>query len=51
MELIKRDVAEYNAKALKIKVGGLMFDTPDMNAVGPAGRTEDNYSTCKEDVW
>jgi L-alanine-DL-glutamate epimerase-like enolase superfamily enzyme len=40
MELIKRDVAEYNAKALKIKVGGLMFGTADMNAVGPAGRTE-----------
>jgi len=40
MELIKRDVAEYNAKALKIKVGGLMFGTTDMNAVAPAGRTE-----------
>ena len=40
MELIKRDVAEYNAKALKIKVGGLMFTTNDINAVGPAGRTE-----------
>jgi L-alanine-DL-glutamate epimerase-like enolase superfamily enzyme len=41
MELIKRDVAEYNAMALKIKVGGLMFGTPDINAVGPAGRTEE----------
>jgi L-alanine-DL-glutamate epimerase-like enolase superfamily enzyme len=41
MELIKRDVAEYNAKALKIKVGGLMFMTKDINAVGPAGRTEE----------
>jgi L-alanine-DL-glutamate epimerase-like enolase superfamily enzyme len=41
MELIKRDVAEYNAKALKIKVGGLMFGTEDINAVGPAGRTEE----------
>ena len=40
IELIKRDVAEYNAKALKIKVGGLMFMTDDMNAVGPEGRTE-----------
>lgn len=40
MDLIKRDVAEYNAKALKIKVGGLMFGTADINAVGPAGRTE-----------
>jgi L-alanine-DL-glutamate epimerase-like enolase superfamily enzyme len=40
LELIKRDVAEYNAHALKIKVGGLMFMTADMHAVGPAGRTE-----------
>jgi len=41
MELIKRDVSEYNARALKIKVGGLMFGTEDINAVGPAGRTEE----------
>lgn len=40
LELIKRDVAEYNARALKIKVGGLMFMTKDINAVGPQGRTE-----------
>ncbi len=40
LELIKRDVAEYNAHALKIKVGGLMFMTKDINAVGPKGRTE-----------
>jgi L-alanine-DL-glutamate epimerase-like enolase superfamily enzyme len=40
LELIKRDVAEYNARALKIKVGGLMFMTSDINAVGPQGRTE-----------
>jgi len=40
MELIKRDVAEYNAQALKIKIGGLMFMTTDIQAVGPAGRTE-----------
>ena len=40
IDLIKRDVAEYNARALKIKVGGLMFMTDDINAVGPAGRTE-----------
>jgi len=40
MERIKRDVAEYNAKALKIKVGGLMFMKNDLHAVGPAGRTE-----------
>jgi L-alanine-DL-glutamate epimerase-like enolase superfamily enzyme len=40
LELIKRDVAEYNAHALKIKIGGLMFMTTDINAVGPTGRTE-----------
>jgi len=40
MELITRDVAEYKARALKIKVGGLMFGTEDIKAVGPAGRTE-----------
>ena len=40
LELIKRDVAEYNAHAVKIKVGGLMFMTKDINAVGPKGRTE-----------
>ncbi|HEY5910307.1 MAG TPA: mandelate racemase/muconate lactonizing enzyme family protein [Verrucomicrobiae bacterium] len=40
LDLIKRDVAEYNARALKIKVGGLMFMTTDIHAVGPPGRTE-----------
>ena len=40
LDLIERDVAEYNAHALKIKIGGLMFMTTDINAVGPAGRTE-----------
>lgn len=40
LDLIKRDVAEYNAHALKIKVGGLMFMTKDHKAVGPKGRTE-----------
>ncbi|UCF16837.1 MAG: mandelate racemase/muconate lactonizing enzyme family protein [Phycisphaerales bacterium] len=40
LELIQRDVAEYNAHAVKIKVGGLMFMTADTNAVGPKGRTE-----------
>ncbi len=40
LDLIRRDVAEYNAHALKIKIGGLMFMTTDMNAVGPPGRTE-----------
>jgi L-alanine-DL-glutamate epimerase-like enolase superfamily enzyme len=41
MELITRDVNEYNARALKIKVGGLMFGTEDMYAIGPPGRTEE----------
>jgi len=41
IELIKRDVAEYSAQAVKIKVGGLMFMTRDMHAVGPPGRTEE----------
>ena len=40
MELITRDVAEYNAKALKIKIGGLMFMFNDMRHVAPVGRTE-----------
>jgi L-alanine-DL-glutamate epimerase-like enolase superfamily enzyme len=40
MELIQRDVAEYHARALKIKIGGLMFMTADIHAAGPPGRTE-----------
>lgn len=40
IELIKKEVAQYDAKALKIKVGGLMFMTRDMYAKGPEGRTE-----------
>jgi L-alanine-DL-glutamate epimerase-like enolase superfamily enzyme len=40
LELIRRDVEEYDARALKIKVGGLMFMTTDIRAVGPPGRTE-----------
>jgi L-alanine-DL-glutamate epimerase-like enolase superfamily enzyme len=40
LELIKRDVEEYNASALKIKVGGLMFMTEDINVIAPKGRTE-----------
>jgi L-alanine-DL-glutamate epimerase-like enolase superfamily enzyme len=40
LDLIKRDVAEYNSRALKIKIGGLMFMTTDLHAVGPKGRTE-----------
>jgi len=40
IELIKGAVAEYDVRALKIKVGGLMFMTTDMYAQGPPGRTE-----------
>jgi L-alanine-DL-glutamate epimerase-like enolase superfamily enzyme len=40
MDLIIRDVNENNARALKIKIGGLMYHTEDINAVGPPGRTE-----------
>ena len=40
MELITRDVNRNNAKALKIKVGGLMFETEDLHAKAPPGRTE-----------
>ncbi|MCF7972747.1 MAG: mandelate racemase/muconate lactonizing enzyme family protein [Phycisphaerae bacterium] len=48
LALIKRDVAEYNAHALKIKVGGLMFMTRDMRAVGPKGRTETMIPLIRE---
>lgn len=48
IELIKRDVAEYNAQAVKIKVGGLMFMTKDMYAVGPVGRTEEIIPLVRE---
>lgn len=40
LDLIRRDVAEFNAHALKIKIGGLMFMTTDIHAAGPKGRTE-----------
>jgi L-alanine-DL-glutamate epimerase-like enolase superfamily enzyme len=48
LELIKRDVAEYNTHALKIKVGGLMFMTKDITAVGPKGRTETMIPLIRE---
>ena len=48
LKLIKRDVAEYNAHALKIKVGGLMFMTKDIHAVGPKGRTETMIPLIRE---
>jgi L-alanine-DL-glutamate epimerase-like enolase superfamily enzyme len=40
IKLIQEAVAGYDVNALKIKVGGLMFMTTDMYAVGPPGRTE-----------
>jgi L-alanine-DL-glutamate epimerase-like enolase superfamily enzyme len=40
IELIKKAVAGYDVRALKIKVGGLMYMTTDMYAAGPPGRTE-----------
>jgi L-alanine-DL-glutamate epimerase-like enolase superfamily enzyme len=40
VDRIKQAVAEYDAKALKIKVGYLMFMTADMHARGPEGKTE-----------
>lgn len=48
LELIKRDVAEYNAHAVKIKVGGLMFMTKDITAIGPKGRTETMIPLIRE---
>lgn len=40
LELIRQEAAKYDAKALKIKVGGLMFMTTDLHAAGPPRRTE-----------
>ncbi len=40
LRLIQGAVSEYDVHALKIKIGALMFMTPDMYATGPAGRTE-----------
>jgi L-alanine-DL-glutamate epimerase-like enolase superfamily enzyme len=40
LSLIKEAVGAYDIHALKIKIGGLMFMTTDMYAVGPPGRTE-----------
>jgi L-alanine-DL-glutamate epimerase-like enolase superfamily enzyme len=40
VELIKKAFYSHDLRALKIKIGGLMFMTTDMNAVGPPGRTE-----------
>ncbi len=48
MELIARDLGENNARALKIKIGGLMFETEDLHAVGPPGRTETMIPLVRE---
>lgn len=48
LELIKRDVEEYDAHAVKIKVGALMFMTADINAKGPEGRTETMIPLIRE---
>lgn len=40
IDRIRNAVAEYDAKALKVKVGYLMFMTTDMRATGPVGKTE-----------
>jgi L-alanine-DL-glutamate epimerase-like enolase superfamily enzyme len=40
VERIKQAVAEWDARALKVKVGYLMFMTPDMYATGPVGKSE-----------
>ena len=48
LALIKRDVAQYNAHAVKIKVGGLMFMTKDIHAKGPTGRTETMIPLIRE---
>jgi L-alanine-DL-glutamate epimerase-like enolase superfamily enzyme len=40
VDRIKQAVAAYDTKALKIKVGYLMFMTTDLHAKGPVGKTE-----------
>lgn len=40
LDLITKAFRSYDVRALKIKVGGLMFMTADMYAAGPPGRTE-----------
>lgn len=40
LDLIRQAVARYDAKALKVKVGYLMFMTTDLHATGPVGKTE-----------
>jgi L-alanine-DL-glutamate epimerase-like enolase superfamily enzyme len=48
VELIKAAVERSQAKAVKIKVGALMFMTKDLDARGPAGRTEQIIPLIRE---
>lgn len=48
IRLIREAVAAYDVRALKIKVGGLMFMTRDMYAQGPPGRTEEMIPLVRE---
>ncbi|MCB1119972.1 MAG: mandelate racemase/muconate lactonizing enzyme family protein, partial [Verrucomicrobiae bacterium] len=46
--LIKQAVEKSKAQAVKIKVGALMFMTKDLDARGPAGRTEEIIPLIRE---
>ena len=46
--LIKAAVRKSKAQAVKIKVGALMFMTKDLDAKGPAGRTEEIIPLIRE---
>jgi L-alanine-DL-glutamate epimerase-like enolase superfamily enzyme len=46
--LIQAAVERSKAKAVKIKVGALMFMTKDLDARGPAGRTEEIIPLIRE---
>jgi L-alanine-DL-glutamate epimerase-like enolase superfamily enzyme len=46
--LIKAAVEQSKAPAVKIKVGALMFMTKDLDAKGPAGRTEEIIPLIRE---
>jgi L-alanine-DL-glutamate epimerase-like enolase superfamily enzyme len=46
--LIKAAVERSKAKAVKIKVGALMFMTKDLDARGPVGRTEEIIPLIRE---
>jgi L-alanine-DL-glutamate epimerase-like enolase superfamily enzyme len=48
IDRIRKAVAEYDAKALKIKVGYLMFMTTDLQARGPIGKTEQLIPRLRE---